>query len=141
MNLLYILLAGLGISTFSQAQVIHHMDVFVQDQFNQNITINNGDTIISIEALKEPQMFVVLADSNNISAFYVKIGSSPGGSDIIEKTFTYGDEGTFQDGTSYTRDGLYVRFNLGQYASLGTYYASIRATVNGSQQSAITFNN
>jgi hypothetical protein len=134
-----ILLAGLIISAFAQAQTIQHMDVFVQDDFSHSISVTNGDTTVTVNAFKSPKMFVVLNDTANISSFTVKLGSTSGGNDIFEKTFSFADEGTFQDGTSYTRDGNYLHFSLGQFSSLSAYYASINATVNGTQQSAISY--
>ncbi len=139
MKTILCLLAGLCVSAYLHAQTINHMDVFVQDYSEQNITINGNDTLISITSLKEPQMFLVLNDTNNISSFTVKLGTTTGGNEIIEKTFSFADEGQFPDGTSYTRDGLYVRLFLGKYTTLNTYYASVRATASGSQQSAVSY--
>lgn len=138
MRKLISLFAGLMLSFFAQAQTnaIHHMDVFIQTHFTQ---INQGDTAITTEVQKEPQMFIELSDTNDITSFTVKLGSTSGGNDIIEKTFTFNEEGEFQDGTSYSRDGIYVRLYLGKYATLPNYYAQVRATVGGSQQSAVTF--
>lgn len=123
----------------AQAQNIQHMDVFVRDYFEHSITVNGSDTVISINSFKEPQMFVVLTDTNNITGFTVKLGTTSGGNDIIEKTFTYATEGEFLDGTSYIRDGVYIRLYLGKYATLGNYYAQVQATVGGNVQTAVTF--
>ena len=138
MKKLISLFAGVMLSYFAQAQTnaIHHMDVFVQNHF---IQINQGDTAITTEVQKEPQMFVVLSDTNNIASFSVKLGTTSGGNDILDKTFSFLEEGEFEDGTSYTRDGNYVRIFLGKYATLPAYHAQVRATVSGSQQSAVTF--
>ena len=139
MKLIALLLALTVTCFFSQAQTISHMDVFVQDNIEVSISVDGNDTIRTITTLKEPKMFVVLSDTINISSFTVKLGTTNGGNDIIEKTFTYGSQGQFQDGTSYTRDGIYVRFYLGKYSTLTNYYAQVRATVGGSQQTAINF--
>lgn len=141
MRKLTTLFALLVLSVTLQAQnnSIQHMDVFVQTHFNQTDSINGNDTLHLTEVLKEPQMFVVLSDTNNITSFSVKLGTTSGGNDILDKTFSFSEEGQFQDGTSYTRDGNYVRLFLGKYATLPAYHAQVRATVSGSQQSAITF--
>lgn len=127
MKTILTLLAGLLFGFAANAQTISHMDVFVQTHFS--------DSTI----LKEPQMFVVLNDTANITSFTVKLGTTNGGNDILDKIFIFGTEGEFQDGTSYSRDGKYVRLYLGKYATLPAYYAQVRATVSGSQQSAVTF--
>lgn len=115
------------------------MDVTFENHAVQSVEINGSDTTINVVQQKEPRLFVVLADTNNISSFTVKLGTTTGGSDIFQKTFEFTTEGTFQDGTSYTREGNYVRLNLGHLNNFTTYYAQVQATVSGSTQAAVTF--
>lgn len=139
MKKLATLLAGTLFTILLPAQTVSHMDVFIQTHFNQVDSINGNDTLHLTEVIKEPQMFVILSDTNDITAFSIKLGTTFGGSDILERTFDFGNEGEFQDGTSYTREGNYVRILLGKYATFPAYHAQVRATVNGSQQSVVTF--
>ncbi|UPT68998.1 MAG: hypothetical protein M0D57_10425 [Sphingobacteriales bacterium JAD_PAG50586_3] len=98
MKKLTTLLAGLILSVTLQAQNISHMDVFVQTHFNRIDSINGNDTLHLTEVLKEPQMFVVLNDTNDIASFSVKLGTTPGGNDILDKTFSFSEEGSFKTG-------------------------------------------
>lgn len=141
MKKITILLAGFFFFNIAQAQnnAIQHMDVTFENHAIQSVEINGSDTTINVTQQKEPKLFVVLSDTNNISSFTVKLGTTTGGSDIFQKTFEFDTEGTFQDGTSYTREGNYVRLNLGQLNSFTTYYAQVQATVNGNPQAAVIF--
>lgn len=131
-----LLLVGIIVSITSYAQnSIHHMDVFVQNSLEE-ATVDNA---IVFTSYKEPIMFIALNDTSNISSFAVSLGTTNGGSDIFQRTFTYDAQGSFEDGTSYSRDGMYVRLSLGKLTNLPAYYAQVRATVNGSQQQAVTY--
>lgn len=131
-----LLLAAVGLFGSMQAQnPIGHMDVYVQSHLEET-TVNSE---IILAPVQEPQMFIALSDTNNVSSFIVKLGTTEGGNDIFQKTFIYNTTGIFEDGTSYTRDGAYVRLNLGKYATLTTYHAQVKAVVNGTEQTAVTF--
>ncbi|UPT68643.1 MAG: hypothetical protein M0D57_08490 [Sphingobacteriales bacterium JAD_PAG50586_3] len=133
------LLALLILSYSAKAQIdaIKRMNIFVETHFNSTDSINGSDSLY-LEVLKEPQMLIELTDTNNITTFNVKLGTTFGGSEIFEKTFDFNNIGEFQDGTSYIRQGNYVRILLGKYPVFSAYHAQVMATVNGSQQSAVT---
>lgn len=131
-----LLLVGLFLSFVNYAQnKIHHMDVFVQNSLEET-TVDNATVFTSY---KEPIMFIALNDTSNISSFVVSLGTTNGGSDIFQRTFIYDAQGSFEDGTSYSRDGVYVRLSLGKLTNLPAYYAQVRAIVNGYLQSAVNY--
>lgn len=136
-----LLLAIVFLSPFIYGQsIISHMDVYIQPSVEQQISINGNDTVVTPQYFKVPQMFIALNDTSNISEFSVKLGTSPGNGDIITRTFNYLTQGDFPDGTSYTRNGKYIRLILGKYATLSAYYAQVQITVNGTEQPAISYN-
>ena len=131
MRKLISLLAGMACLLCVQAQInpIKHMDVYLQPILDDTVALSN------------PQMLIDVTDTISITDIEVNLGTTEGSADIISKTFTYNQEGEFQDGTSYTRDGNIVRLNLGTYSSLPSCYATARLRYsNGTYSDPVSFN-
>jgi hypothetical protein len=131
MRKLISLLAGIGFFLCAQAQTnpIKHMDVYLQQVLADTATYQS------------PQMLIDVTDTITITDIEVSLGTTDGGTDIISKIFTYNQEGEFQDGTSYIRDGSIIRLNLGTYNSIQSCYATARLHyTNGAYSTIVSFN-
>jgi len=86
-------------------------------------------------------MYVNLFDTLNIQQMEVKIGSSPGGSDIFSNYFVFDAAPPPIGGLTYFRDEYSVRLGLGQLEQMLRYYAVVRIQkTNGSYSEAVEFN-
>ncbi|MCG3167816.1 MAG: hypothetical protein POELPBGB_03611 [Bacteroidia bacterium] len=65
---------------------------------------------------------VTLASNENISKITVLLGSSEGSNDVFYKEFTFGSNGTFSDGTSYSSSGNTITLGLGKFRGRPQYY-------------------
>jgi hypothetical protein len=82
-----------------------------------------GDTLFYSTTHLVGSMVIVLQDTLNIKSITVSMGSSSGGSDLFQKTFTFDNSGAFSDGTSYKRTGMNVYLGIGNYTGLNNFYS------------------
>ena len=86
-------------------------------------------------------MYVNLFDTLNIQQMEVKIGSSPGGSDIFSNNFVFDAAPPPIGGLAYFRDAYSIRLGLGWLDQMLSYYAVVRIQkTNGSYSEAVEFN-
>jgi hypothetical protein len=84
-----------------------------------------GDTTFYSNTHLIGTMVIALQDTANIKSISVSMGSSSGGTDLFNKTFTFDNSGTFQDGTSYKRVGLIVYLGVGNFMGLNNFYSQV----------------
>jgi hypothetical protein len=136
------LLAGLALFLCSQAQTnqIKHMDISIESIHEDSIAINDMDTMPVMITHHKANMLVDLGDTINITSIEITLGTTEGSGNLITKSFDFGNEGTFTDGTSYNREGNLLNFGLGLYNPLSSYYGSVRLHLeNGSYSSPLYF--
>ena len=96
---------------------------------------------ITDSTIFETQMGLELYDTLDIQNFEVKIGSSPGSSDVFSGTFQFDVSGSLGSGLSYVRDGYSVTLGLSQLTGMLSYYSQVRVLKsNGSYSTAVVFN-
>ncbi len=124
----------------SNAQTIQRFDIGLNRVYTDSLVIENNDTLIYNVNWNQAQLFAVLdPDTAGISQLEVTLGTTEGGSDLLNKTFNSSQEGTFSDGTSFFHEGQVQRCNLGKFRHNGTYYATLRAKKNNSWSAPVTF--
>ena len=66
-----------------------------------------------------------LIETNNIAKIHLKLGTSDGAADLLNKTFIYSNTGTV-DGITYTSEGNTLLFsNAGEYNFNAQYFAQV----------------
>jgi len=86
-------------------------------------------------------MHVNLFDTLNIQQIEVKIGSSPGASDIFSNSFVFDSSPVPPSGWSYFRDEYAIVLGLGHLQQMLSYYSQIRIQkTDGSFSDAVEFN-
>lgn len=98
-----------------------------------------GDTLFHSHTRLNGSMIIVLNDTSDISTLHVKLGTSQGGSDLLQKDFQYDVSGVFTDGTSYSRDYKTIRLGLGEFTGLNHYYAELQMEDGSSQSGPVYY--
>ncbi len=108
--------------------------------------VGNHLTPDSLPLLTDTTIFDVglnlnLYDTTNIQAIEVKIGSSPGASDVFSRNFTFDVSGSLGSGISYIRDEYAIQLGLGNLQQMLSYYSQVRIQrTDGSYNTAVVFN-
>lgn len=68
----------------------------------------------------------ILNDTTTTSKFHVKMGTTPGTANYLNKTFAFDQGGSFTDGTAYERKGRVVYLSLGTYAGVSAYAVELK---------------
>lgn len=79
----------------------------------------SDSTIISV------QIAIQLFDVTGISSLHVKLGTTSGGSDLLDKTFDFDVMGNVGNGCSYSRTDYLVTLGLGNYNGLTSYFSEV----------------
>ncbi len=94
-----------------------------------NNTNSPEDTLVSAGTLLKGTVLTTLSDTNNITAFNVKVSSNDGKNiSLFQKTYAFDLSGNFNDGTSYKRDGYNVYLGISIYTGLNYYIINVAAT-------------
>ncbi|MBK6398999.1 MAG: hypothetical protein IPP27_14920 [Bacteroidetes bacterium] len=108
--------------------------------------VGNHLTADSLPILTDTTIFDVgmnlnLYDTTNIQSIEVKIGSSPGASDVFSRNFTFDVSGSLGSGISYLRDEYAIHLGLGNLQQMLSYYSQVRIQrTDGSYNTAVVFN-
>jgi hypothetical protein len=84
-----------------------------------------GDTTFAVHTKLKGKMVVNLRDTLNISKIHVKLGTTNGGSQLLNRVFVYDLRGNFNDGTSYMRNKKTLYLGLGNFVGLTNYYGEV----------------
>ncbi|MBK9317570.1 MAG: hypothetical protein IPM91_01200 [Bacteroidetes bacterium] len=71
-------------------------------------------------------MHITLPDTNNIAAIEVKLGSTDGGYDLANYTFSYDVTGSLPVGYVWMRDGFKLILSLGSYPVSDLQFGRVR---------------
>ncbi len=97
--------------------------------------------IITDTTVFDVGMNVNLFDTSGIQTIEVKIGSTQGGSDLINQTFVFDVSGPLGNGRYYLRDLYHVQLGLGQFSNFTDYFAEVRIQwVDNSYSPTVIFN-
>lgn len=80
---------------------------------------------ISDSSLISAVMTVQVFDLSNIASFRVKLGTSSGASDLLDKTFTYDVFGNVGDNCTYSRSDATILLGLGNFNGLTAYFSEL----------------
>lgn len=84
----------------------------------------------------------ILNDTTTTSKFHVKMGTTPGTANYLNKTFVFDQRGSLPDGTAYERKGRCVYLSLGTYVGISTYALELKAeNSNGQFSSPLNLSN
>src|SRR5688500_351274 len=114
--------------SYSKAQTVlppSRMEVYTHRSNIDSIIVFN-DTLFSSQSILIATVFLKLQDTLNLAKIHVKLGTTPGGSDIFSKDFLFDVEGSFSDNTSYWRGGLKILLGIGQFTGLNSYYSEVQ---------------
>ncbi|CAN5498961.1 hypothetical protein BH11BAC1_BH11BAC1_15910 [soil metagenome] len=75
----------------------------------------------SIRAVMKVQLFEV----TGITSIRVKLGTTNGGSDLLDKTFAFDVSGNVGNGCTYGRTDYTITLGLGDYNGLTTYFSEV----------------
>lgn len=67
---------------------------------------------------------VLLVDTNNLSKIHVKLGTTLGGNELLENTYTY--DLTSAGSLSYFRDRELMTLGMGNHLNSGIFYCEIK---------------
>jgi hypothetical protein len=125
---------------FAQTAAPLEMSIFVVVS-SMDTSSNWGDNFSS-STVVEATMKCKLSDTTNISNVIVRVGTSPGGSDLFNKSFNYHSIGTFSDNTSFYRYGKNIKIGLGNYTGLNDFYGELQLqSTSGVLSNIITYHN
>ena len=71
-------------------------------------------------------MTIQLFDITDVESIQVKLGTSSGASDLLNKTFVFDVSGNVGDGCSYSRTDYTVTLGLGNYYGLTSYFSEVK---------------
>jgi hypothetical protein len=75
----------------------------------------------SIQAVMTIQLFEV----TGISSLHVKLGTTSGAADLLDKTFVFDVSGNVGNGCTYSRTDYTVTLGLGNYNGLTSYFSEV----------------
>ena len=70
-------------------------------------------------------MTVQLFEVNGIESIQVKLGTTPGASDLLYKEFMFDVSGSMGDGCTYNRSDYTVTLGLGNFNGLTSYFSEV----------------
>ncbi|MEO8086612.1 MAG: hypothetical protein ABI763_07320 [Bacteroidota bacterium] len=71
-------------------------------------------------------MTVQLFEFTGISSIHVKLGTTDGGSELLDKTFAFDVSGNVGNGCTYSRTGNVINLGLGDYNGLMGYFSEVK---------------
>ncbi|MCX6276180.1 MAG: hypothetical protein NTV09_13345, partial [Bacteroidetes bacterium] len=85
-----------------------------------NVLTISDSSIISVI------MTIQLFEFTGISSLHVKLGTTSGGSDLLDKTFSFDVSGSVGNGCTYSRNENTVTLGLGSYNGLTSYFSEVK---------------
>ncbi|MEO8088368.1 MAG: hypothetical protein ABI763_16225 [Bacteroidota bacterium] len=70
-------------------------------------------------------MSIQLFDVTGIISLHVKLGTTNGGADLLDKTFAFDVSGNVGNGCTYSRTDYTVTLGLGDYNGLTSYFSEV----------------
>ena len=67
---------------------------------------------------------MLLADTNTVAKIHVKLGTTLGGNDLLENTYTF--DVTPSGSLSYFREGIMMNLGMGEHLNTGVFYCEIK---------------
>ncbi|MBL0105046.1 MAG: hypothetical protein IPP51_15545 [Bacteroidetes bacterium] len=109
--------------------------ISVANNFIDSLPVETDSTVYSVV------VNVNLFDTVDVQNIEVKIGTTAGGSDLVNQTFAFDVSGSLSGGMSYLRELYRVQLGVGNLIGLGDYYAEVRVQrLDGSYSPSVVFN-
>ena len=70
-------------------------------------------------------LVVEVSDTGNLATIHVKLGTSPGGSQVLLQDYAFDVSSGLPAGTSYRREGYVVYLGLGNHSGFSAVYATV----------------
>lgn len=81
---------------------------------------------VSDSSLIQVVMTIQLFEVTDINSLHVKLGTTSGGSDLLDKTFDFDVSGSVGNGCSYSRTDYIITLGLGNFNGLTSYYSEVK---------------
>ena len=110
------------------------------------VAVANNFSLDSLPIITDSTVFDVgvdvhLFDTTDVQFIEVKIGTTPGGSDLVDHSFAFDVTGSQGSGMAYLRDGYLVQLDLGLILNLVDYFAEVRLQrMDGSFSPTVVYN-
>lgn len=110
------------------------------------VAVSNNFSLDSLPIITDSTVFDVgvdvhLFDTTDVHSIEVKIGTTAGGSDLVNHSFTFDLAGSLGSGMTYFRDGYLVQLDLGLIQNLVDYFAEVRLQrMDGSFSPTVVYN-
>ena len=110
------------------------------------VAVANNFSLDSLPVITDSTVFDVgvdvhLFDTTDVQSIEVKIGTTPGGSDLVNHSFAFDVTGSLGSGMTYLRDGYLVQLDLGLILNLVDYFAEVRLQrMDGSYSPTVVYN-
>jgi hypothetical protein len=86
-------------------------------------------------------MTIQLFEFTGINSIKVKLGTTEGGSDLLDKSFAFDVSGNVGNGCTYSRTDYTVTLGLGSFNGLTDYFSEVKLErANHSLTEAVIFN-
>jgi hypothetical protein len=121
-----VLLVLSGINSFAQTTSPAKSLLVIMKVNPGDTTMSPGDTAFKSNTVLNAKAIVLLNDTNNVYKIHLKIGTTDSTGDLLTKTFIYGQQGIFSDGTSYSRVGKALYFGLGNFTGINRYFGDVK---------------
>lgn len=96
---------------------------------------------VSDSSLIQVIMTIQLFEVTGINSLHVKLGTTNGGSDLLDKTFDFDVSGSVGNGCTYSRTDYTVTLGLGSFNGLTSYFSEVKLErTDHSLTDAIVFN-
>ncbi len=86
-------------------------------------TLSNPMSLLGPTEELNLSVSMILTDTNTVSKIHIKLGTTLGGSDLLENTYIY--DGTPSEPLSYFRDGDMLTLGMGTHLNSGVFYCEI----------------
>ena len=144
-TLIKFLLLIFAVATFSfkstaQQNTYPILSTSVETECILNCFDSDTVPVISDSSLISVQMVIQLFEYTGINSIRVKLGTTEGGSDLLDKTFAF-DVTANLGNYSYSRTDYTVSLGLGSYNGLTSYFSEVKLErADHSLTDAIVFN-
>ena len=126
-NILLLTFAGIFILSVAEAQqnTFPILSTNIETQCVSNCIDQDSIPYISDSTSIEVVMTIQLFEVTDISTIHVKLGNTDGGSELLDKTYTFDVFGNVGNGCTYNRMDYTITLGLGHYNGLASYFSQV----------------
>lgn len=140
LTLLFLAVLWLSATVNAQQNTYPILSTSVETECTLNCFDSDTVPVISDSTLVSIKMVIQLFEFTGIESIRVKLGTTEGGSDLLDKTFAF-DVSANLGNYSYSRTDYTVSLGLGSYNGLTSYFSEVKLErADHSLTDAIVFN-